>query len=497
MKLHNYILEITTLMVGMVIMIFELVGSRILGPYLGTSIYVWAALIGIILTSLSLGNYLGGKVADRKSKLPILSTIILGASASIGFTTIASDFVLKLLGNYISDLRLNSTLSSIILFAPANIFLGMVLPFISKFKIKNLNNTGVTIGKLSALSSIGGILGTFLTSFFLIPSLGTKTLLFILAFILFINSILISAKYFLKLKCFTIILISLSLPTHKSIFKKLNPNILVATDTKYNKVWIRQNTENGNVIRTLLINGVKESAMSLAEDDLIYPYTEYYHLVSHFNPKFKKSLMIGGGVYSFPKDYLKKYPNKYIDVVEIDPSLTSLAKKYFKLEENPRLNIEHQDGRTYLNRTQKKYDAIFIDAFDYLSIPFQLTTKEAIERQHNILKKNGLVIVNLGASSIKDKTGKFLRAEFKTYKTVFPKVYLFPVKDPENGKTIQNIMLVALKTKRSTNFHSSDKKLNQFLSHFWENEISSDMPILSDGFAPVNHYLKKTVFSIR
>jgi len=191
--------------------------------------------------------------------------------------------------------------------------------------------------------------------------------------------------------------------------------------------------------------------------------------------------------------FLFKYSEATIDVIEIDPMVTELAKKYFNLKEDPRLNIYHEDGRVFLNRTKEKYDAIFGDAFSsYYSLPYQLTTKEAVQKKYNILNDNGVVILNI-ISSIEGEKGKFLRAEYATYKSIFPQVYLFPVTQPDYGSIVQNIILVALKSEKDQVFNSEDLELNEYLNHLWTKKIDMDMPILTDDYAPVDYYISKTI----
>lgn len=179
MKISKYLLEIVVFVCGAVVMIFELVGSRVLGPYFGTSIVVWTSLIGIILGSLSLGYYLGGKIADKKSSFKGLSLIIFFAAISIGLTVIIKDFWLFVLQNSFTDIRTSSVLASLSLFLPASVFLGMVSPYAVKLKLKNLNTSASTVGTLYAISTIGSIFGTFLSGFYLIPHFGTNKLLII------------------------------------------------------------------------------------------------------------------------------------------------------------------------------------------------------------------------------------------------------------------------------------------------------------------------------
>ena len=264
-------------------------------------------------------------------------------------------------------------------------------------------------------------------------------------------------------------------------------------DTEYSRIWI-YNTEQkdtGRKVKIFGINNDNHSAMFLDGDELVNEYSKYYHLANHFNPEFKTALMIGGAGYSYPKDYLKQYPQAFMDVVEIDPKVTELAKKYFKLENNERLKIYHEDARVFLNKTENKYDVIFGDAFgSRYSIPYQLTTLETVKRKYDILNDNGLVILNI-ISSISGDKGKFLRAEYATYKKIFPQVYIFPVNYENDGEKVQNIILVALKSDKQIFLESQDSILNGYLQHLWKKDIIIDMPILTDDYAPVDYYINK------
>ena len=243
----------------------------------------------------------------------------------------------------------------------------------------------------------------------------------------------------------------------------------------------------------LNINNEKSAAMFLDDDELVFEVLKYYRLAEHFNPGFKKSLMIGGSGYSFPKDYLKKFPLSELDVVEIDPKLTELAKEHFKLKQNQRLKIYHEDGRTFLNRTQNKYDVVYMDAYKSLiTIPYQLTTKEAIQKIYNVLNNNGVVFANI-ISAIGGKNNLFLQAEYATYKSVFPQVYLFAVQDPYDTQNLQNIMLVGLKSEKIPIFESDNKELNKYLHHLLKEDIKTDLPVLTDEYAPVDYYTSKAL----
>lgn len=496
MKIYKYILEITVFICGAVVMVFELVGSRALGPYFGTSIFVWTSLIGIILGGLSIGYCLGGKIADKKPSFYVLSLIIFLSAVFIGLTIFIKTFLLVFLQTNVSDIRISSIIASLVLFFPASVLLGMVSPYAAKLKLNSLNTSGSTIGNLYAISTIGSIIGTFLSGFYLIPHFGTNKLLIILSITLIVVSLSLSAKKFIKIRLsvFAFMIISMVAFNRFNNLSEKN-GFIIDADTAYNRIWVydSHDKKTGELIRTLAVNNENSSAMFLNKEDLVYEYTKYYHLAKHFNPGFKTALMLGGAGYSYPKDFLIRYPEAAIDVIEIDPMVTMLARKYFDLKEDPRLTIYHEDGRVYLNKTHKKYDVIFGDAFSSrYSLPYQLTTKEAVQKKFDILNDNGAVILNI-ISSIKGEKGQFLRAEYATYKNIFPQVYLFPVKDPDNGYEVQNIILIALKSKEKQTFSDAESELSGYLQHLWNEEVNIDKPILTDDYAPVDYYISKTI----
>jgi spermidine synthase len=224
-------------------------------------------------------------------------------------------------------------------------------------------------------------------------------------------------------------------------------------------------------------------------DELVFDYARYYHLIRHFKSDFQNTLLIGGAGYSFPKEYLRRYENAKIDVVEIDPQMTEIAREFFRLEDNPRLNIVHQDGRIFLNQAESgKYDAVLMDAFgSLLSIPFQLTTLEAVRQINRALKDDGIVIFNLGGA-IKGDASRFLQAEFKTYAQVFPRVYLFKVNADYDDEQLQNLIIVALKEKNAAPLKSDDTQTAELLAHFYKNELILKENVLTDDLAPVEYY---------
>ena len=496
---RKYKLEIIVFIGGAVVMILELVGSRILAPYLGTSIIVWTSLIGIILASLSLGYFWGGKLADKSPNYKTLSLIILISGLLITVIALIKSPFLFFLQKNVEDLRVGSVLATLILFSPPSVTLGMISPYAIRLKIKNLKTSGETAGSIYAVSTAGSIFGTFLAGFYLIATFGNTKILYILSVVLVLTSLFSYAK--VGKGRTTLLFLTIYLLFFADYFDPLfKPNLVLDKDTLYNRVWIYESKDSDTDRPILsLMTDVKgrQSSMFLDKDDnLAIEYSKYFRLFKYFNPTSKRILMIGGGAYSYPKDFLKNNPDLQIDVVELDPEITLLAKKYFNLKDNPRLTIYHQDGRVFLNRTKERYDVVMVDAYQSsLASPYQLTTKEAAEEIYKLLVNNGVIIMNI-ISSIDGEYGKFLRAEYATYKSVFPQVYLFLASGQKGPLEPGNIMLVALKSPGKVDFSKDGGEYQSFLKNLWTDTVAIDVPILTDDFAPVEQYVAEILKGI-
>jgi spermidine synthase len=211
-------------------------------------------------------------------------------------------------------------------------------------------------------------------------------------------------------------------------------------------------------------------------------------LLRHFKPDFQNTLIIGGAGYSFPKEYLRVYPTKKMDVVEIDSQVTEIARRLFRLPDNPDLQIFHEDGRVFLNKIKaKKYDVILIDAFGSLySIPFQLTTREAVKQIDKGLANDGVVIMNL-ISAIEGEGSLFLQAEYKTYAEIFPHVLVFKVNAEKADNVSQNLILLASKSAKIS-FETSDAEISALFKNLYDRPVNASVPALTDDLAPVEYY---------
>lgn len=488
-------LEIIVFVCGTVVMILELIGSRILAPYLGTSIFVWTSLIGIILGALSLGYYLGGQVSKQNPNYKILATVIFLAGIFIFLIALFKAPVLNQAMKF--GVKLGSVIATIILFALPSILLGMVSPYAIRLKIKNIETSGKVAGNLYALSTIGSILGTFSAGFYLIPNFSNTNILFGLSLVLVLTSLLShsAAKKILRVLIILIIIFNFLISPY---LRDLSP-YLVDVDSAYNHIRVIDvvNSKNNLKERLLFLSTEIHAVIYLNSAELAAEYTKLYRLDNLFKPDIKRGLLLGGGGYVVALDFLKRYPQGKIDVSEIDPKVTEIAYQFFNLKDDPRLNIYHQDARIFLNQTEEKYDIIYGDAFgSYFAVPFQLTTLEAVQKIYDLLDEKGIAMINI-ISALEGEKSLFLQAEYKTFAQVFPNLYLFPVYfwQGEGNNRTQNIILVATKGKKLDKeklFKKANEEQKKYLERLWEKDILKDnIKILTDELAPVDFYVSK------
>ena len=471
-------------------MVLELVGSRILAPYVGTSIVVWTSLIGIVLAALSVGYSYGGKLADKKPDAKLLSWIIFASALYIGLITAIKHLLFDAMAGNTWGHGTQAVVISVILFGFPSVFLGMVSPFAAKLKTESVQKVGGTIGNLYALSTIGSIVGTFLSGFYLIAIFPISQIILGISLVLFICSLLLYSHSIRDILIKTALLVVILMVSF--FIDDLYRNPLVTTiNTQYNNVSLYESQfgPDRRPARVMSLDGKLDSAMYLDSDELVFDYTKYYRLVQAYHPAIKKILVIGGAGYSVPKDFLSR--GVAVDVVEIDPALTQLAEKYFNLQPTnyPLLTIYHEDGRTFLNKqTGAQYDVIMIDAFKSYSIPYQLTTSEAVSEMKKLLRPNGLVLANV-ISTVEGERGQFLQWEYQTFKKHFPVVDLYLVNQPTDGQEIQNLMLVGA-------FNEGNQPVNQdvaeYLEHKWQQSVEEGR-ILTDDFAPVDQLMLPTM----
>ena len=487
-----YKTEILAFFAWALVMVFEILWARIFWPYIGTSLFVWTSIIAVVLWALAAWYYHGWVAADTWVWNTYLSRLFFITWITFLVLHIYKEPILITVSTNITDIRISSLLLSLILLAPSSYILGMIPPILIKSELTNLQTWGHTVGRLGSIGTIGSITGTLITGFFLLPYFGVNTLILFLAIFCIILSIYVEVKLDMILRWIFIFLIALAWFHEYLEIQLLQEDNIYIYNSPYSRIEVSDTLYNDKSIRNLFVDNITHAGRYLDTNELLYEYTKYYHLFSTLNPQAEKVVMLWGAAYSYPQDFLLKYPEKYIDVVEIDSQMTHIAQKHFWLEENPRLRAFHQDGRVFLNRNTETYDAILWDAFwSFFSVPYQLTTIETVQRKYDSLSKNWVVLLNI-IWALEWEKARFIEAQYNTYKAVFPDVFLLPVNDTIDKINTQNIILVALKDPSIMQELNPDALSEEHRSFLARKTFLSEnsTPILTDNFAPVDYYIK-------
>jgi spermidine synthase len=408
------------------IMILELVAGRIIAPYVGVSLYTWTSVIGVVLAGISLGNYLGGRLADRWASTRLLGGIfLLGGLSSLGILAVdVMDKLTSLDGITASNLPLVIeivALTVVLFFIPCAI-LGTISPVVAKLSVRDLAKTGRTVGKIYAAGAVGSIVGTFATGFVLISWFGTHAIVWGVALVLLILGLL-----FLLGNRWPLMLLSALILAGGTMLASMRGWLRgpCTRETNYFCIRVKEEEKEGELVRVLFLDRMIHSYTSLDNPTkLIYGYEQIYAEVTAYRAQrdnHLRTLFIGGGGYTFPRYMETVYPDSDIHVIEIDPGVTQVAHDLLGLSQDTEIVTYNEDARLFLEREPTDaYDLIMGDAFNDFSVPYHLTTKEFNDRVHAWLKDDGLYVVNI----IDGPWGHFLRAYIHTLRQTFRHVYL-------------------------------------------------------------------------
>ena len=418
-SLRPYLIVFTASACGLII---EIVAGRILAPSIGVSLYTWTSIIGIVLAGISIGNYLGGRIADRFPTPTTLGVILLAGG-------VASISILPLVGLASDAFRPVPILPRIVLLTAAlfllpSLILGMVTPVVIKLNLSDLAHTGSVVGKIYAVSTAGSIFGTFITGFVLIQFLGTRTVVLYVSLVLIGMAFAFGNVWRARLPGFAMGGIFVSIAVF-SVFSGALESACTR-ESSYFCIKVRAQDVNGRDVRVLSLDALVHSYVDL--DDpmyLQYSYQKIFADVATFvgsrNPAMNV-FFIGGGGYTMPRFLEIRYPESSLEVAEIDPEVTRVATEFLGLSRETRIVTHNQDARTIQQQLAPgTYELIIGDAFNDVSVPYHLATLEFSQSLRELLTSDGIYAVN-----IVDKmySGRFLRAFVATMKRVFPNVYV-------------------------------------------------------------------------
>lgn len=376
------------LVAGFVLMVFELAGARVLAPWIGSSTYVWTSVIGVIIAALSIGYWVGGKVADKRGYPIDVVRLALLSALMITFTMAQYNKTLLWVSETFEDSRLQGVVASLLLFAPASFLLGMISPYLAKLNVKSLTTTGRAVASLSALNSIGGILGTFVAGFILFGYIGSHETLALTAVAMMMVSWLlvptVQRRRRLVVSTGIVFVALLSVPTS-------NP---LPIDTPSARYMIYDLTSGERYLATGP-EAAQSGIITDQPDKLLFWYTQRLAEVAAAAPNHDDILVLGGGAFTLPRYLAETYPEATIDVVEIDPELATIAREHFNYDDPPNVNLIFMDARTYLNQTDRHYDIVIVDVYGDTQVPFTLLTREYGAHVARVTKPHGVVASNV------------------------------------------------------------------------------------------------------
>lgn len=408
-------------------LVIELVAVRIMAPYVGVSLYTWTSIIGIVLAGISVGAYLGGRLADRYPYRTTLGWLLL--LSGLGAFSISP--LIALFGpvqwNVSFMLRI-VLITTLVFFVPACL-LGMISPVVVKLALNNLNQTGNVVGRIYAFSTLGAILGTFATGFFLIQWMGTRQILLVMGIILALSGFVFGGLYRRKAAFAALLLLFVPfMPALRgyALTPPFEKETYFFKESNYYTIKLKKisSLRGEHMLEALVLDNLIHSYTSLEDPfHLEYDYLRIYEELVEWQAALRpalKTLFIGGGGYTFPRFIEAAYPRAEIDVVEIDPEVTKVVERFLGLSEGSRIRSNNEDGRWFVMNAREEgvYDLIFLDAFNDLSIPFHLTTKEFALELRRILKPDGLLMTNVIDHFRK---GRFLPSYIRTLEEAFGK----------------------------------------------------------------------------
>ncbi len=439
-------LLLTVFVAGMTTLGIELSASRLLDPFFGNSIIIWANLIGLVLIYLSVGYWVGGRWADRDPRESTLYQITAWAAFAVGVIPFVSAPILRWsaqgFASYNAGILVGSLLGVMVLFSVPMTLLGCVSPFAIRLAVKDVEHSGNVAGSIYALSTLGSILGTFLPVLLLIPTFGTRRtfLLFSLTLLLVSLGGLLrhSRRRGLAYLWMVVVIAALGLFWSAGPIRA-DENAVYETESQYNYIQV---VKEGGDYWLRLNEGQGIHSVYSPDYVLVYGIWDYFLMAPYFNnppytaDRVDSMLLIGSAAGTIPRQYTAVYGDIPIDGVEIDPRIIEVGRQWFDMSE-PNLNAIAADGRYYMASVDKQYDVIGVDAYRPPYIPFHLTTVEFFTQVREHLTDEGVVAINAGRTAT---DYSLVNALASTMKAVYPSVYVLDA--PDYGSPLGNSLVV-------------------------------------------------------
>jgi spermidine synthase len=437
--LKKYYLHITVFFSGMTALAVELSASRLLGNVFGSSNLVWASIIGLILIYLTVGYWLGGKIADQHPQHLYFYRILMWGSITVGLVPMVARPILRITANAFDQFQMpilaGAFVTVMILFVIPVTLLGMVSPFALKLSLVDPKDVGKTAGRLSAISTLGAFIGTFLPVIILVPLIGTyRTFLFFSSVLMVIATlgflIYEDIKAWLPHAWMPVILVLLWLFGAQGT-DKATRNLIFEGESAYNYIQVVEQRD----YRFLRLNDGQGMHSVYHPTQLNYygPW-EQVLVAPFFNAppreiaSVERIALVGLAAGTSARQAAFVYGDVVMDGFEIDPLIVEVGRTYFDMNQ-PNLTVYIQDGRWGLDRSAGGYDIISVDAYRPPYIPWHMTTLEFFEIVYENLTEDGVMVINIGRSPL-DRT--LINDLGTTIDQIFPTIFVMDVPDSFN-----------------------------------------------------------------
>ncbi len=435
---NKYYLYMTEFFAGMSVMAVELGASRLLAPYFSSSQIVWTIIIGTIMIAMALGNVWGGRSADKDPNPDRLYVRIMIAAVWIAAIPVLGKYViLGISGVLVLAVNTNfliwaAFLACMVIFVFPLFLLGTVTPSLVKYTVDSLSDSGKTVGTLGAFNTIGSIIGTFLPTFVTIPAVGTAVTFLIFSGILLVLALI----YFIstrtpKVPCMIGIVLFLICTVfgHSGSFAFWESDLVYEGESVYNYLQVKEDEENV-ILSTNVLFGVQSI---LKKNDgltgMYYDYALAAPVMAQITHKENPNILIlGMGTGTFARQCRNYFGEVNIEGVEIDEKIIDLSHQYFDLPEE--IAVTAYDGRAYLGAVDNRYDVIMVDAYQDITIPFQMSTEEFFSMVKEHLTEDGVMVVNMNMHT--EQEGNINQYLSDTIAKVFPEVYTVDVAGTTN-----------------------------------------------------------------
>ncbi|MCC7522944.1 fused MFS/spermidine synthase [Candidatus Uhrbacteria bacterium] len=479
---------------GMAVMSIEILASRLLAPALGSSVLVWTNLIGVVLLSLAAGAWFGGYSSDRYRDRRLLGVFLFAAGISASFLPFSYQIAVWII-SFIPEIYALPLLA-LILLAPTAFLLGAVPPAAIRLALHEVGEAGHIAGRLNAIGALGSLAGTYFTGYVLLAVWPVNWILAGISVCLFLSGIallrpLAKKNILASLFGFSLIAVGQTAEAPEGII----------IPSRYSAMRVSEHELPDGTINILWMDNARHgAAIKTDKSNSLFSFYQLFNDFSHLlAPNAKHFLSIGGGTFHASRLWISNGADRTATAIERDPAAIEASKRFFDLQDNPRLAIVHGDGRASLASIGEKFDAVFIDAYaDHMTIPWHLITVEAWANLRSYLADDAFVAMNfvIHRDQSLDANRKLISGTVNAAKTSFKYVTIVNIGNKYSPTNIANTLLLLSNTREP-----KDEEIREILQ---KNKVLSDpityplitdaFPAFTDQYAPVE-YLSAQIVS--